>query len=317
MFFRLHTDRTRQAVDLTNVFAAPGGASVFLCGGSPGLAEAPLRKMEASRVPILAMNNAVTLVRPNLWNAVDLANRFVGSLYRDPTVLKFMPTSRFDNLVPGADRKVCEMPGMLFYELDPQVGYADFLSPNERVVWWNDTMIASIQILHRLGFRHIYTMGVSLAMSADKPYAFDEQYDAKRAANCHHHYQTMGHRLRLLRSYLELGGLSITSCTPDSMLNDFLPYRPAQEVVAELALDVAGPDDTSGLYSQGAVPHQAPSYRFPMKDVGPPSPKGTSTAKAAPPAAPDDFRRRLDALEAARSASPLLDREPAVEVKQA
>jgi len=306
MFVRLHTDRTRQPVDLQDVFASPGGAAAFLVGGSPALADAPLRNVEASRVPILAMNNAVTLVRPNFWNAVDLAGRFVTSVYRDPTVIKFMPVSRFDNLVPGTDRKVCEMPGMLFYELDPTVGYRDFLAPSRRIVWWNDTMIASIQILYRLGFRRLYTLGVTLAMDPERPYAFDEHYEAKRAATCHHHYQTMGHRLRLLRSYLELGGLAITSCTPESMLNDFFPYRPIEQVLAEVALPVAGPDQTRGLYDVGRTPREVPSYRFAMKDVMPP--RGH---RAEPAGEPEEaaFRRRLAAVAAARASTPPLDEQ--------
>jgi len=306
VFFRMHTDRTRQPVDLRDVFASPGGAAAFLVGGAPALAEMPLRDVEESRVPLLAMNNAVTFLRPNFWNAVDLAGRFVASVYRDPTVTKFMPASRFDNLVPGTDRKVCEMPGMLFYELDPKVGYRDFLKPNDRIAWWNDTMIASIQILYRLGFRRLYTLGVTLAMDPAKPYAFDQRYEAKRAATCHHHYQTMGHRLRLLRSYLELGGLHLTSCTPNSMLNDFFPYRPVSDVLEKLALPVAGPDDTRGLYDFNGAPNEASSYRFPMKDVLPP--RGHGAEPAAEPNK-EAFQRRLAAVAAARASSPPLDEQ--------
>ena len=59
------------------------------------------------------------------------------------------------DLVPETTFKVCECPGVVFFDRDAQRGFADFLPPMPAgIVDWNDTFVQAIEIAYRLGAHH-------------------------------------------------------------------------------------------------------------------------------------------------------------------
>jgi hypothetical protein len=166
-FFRIHADKTREAVGLDNMYAGPVPSACWLVGGGPSLARLPYRKIAASPVPVMAVNLAgAGLVRPNFWTAYDNSARFHTSIYLDPGILKLVQTRRATDLVPGTSFKVCECPNLFFFERDGQRGFADFLAPTHTgIVDWADSFVQAIDLLYRLGFRKIFLAGCEMRVS--------------------------------------------------------------------------------------------------------------------------------------------------------
>jgi hypothetical protein len=68
---------------------------------------------------------------------------------------------------------------------------------------------------------------------------------------------------------LSLAGLELISVTPESRLNDYFPYRPVTDVLAEIEVAIGNPDrePTHGLYTQ--VGTRSPLGLGPMRDFKP------------------------------------------------
>lgn len=161
MFYRLNTDGTRRDVNLGDVLAGPMRTACWIIGGGPSLSALPCDAIARSPVAKLGINlGGAGLLRPNLWTSYDPSARFHRSIYLDASIWKFVHARRAMDLVPGTTFKVCECPGMLFFDRDAQRGFADFLPPHPSgIVDWNDSFVQAIEIAYRLGFRVLYLAG--------------------------------------------------------------------------------------------------------------------------------------------------------------
>ncbi len=164
LFFRLSSDRTRGPVSLENHYAGTQPAACWLIGGGPSFDARAAEIIAATPAPRMCLNLAGTgLVRPTFWTSYDPSARFLTSVYLDPSILKFVKTSRAMDLVPETSFKVCDSPNLVFFEGDAQRGFADFLAPSHTgIVDWNDTFVQAIDILYRLGFRTLYLAGCEM-----------------------------------------------------------------------------------------------------------------------------------------------------------
>jgi hypothetical protein len=100
-------------------------------------------------------------------------------------------------------------------------------------------------------------------------YHFDERKPLGAAIQTDQHYSRTAQYLRLCRRALSLAGVELVSVTPDSRLNDYFPYREADDVLAELGAAVGRPDEepTCGLYTR--VGTRTPAGVGPMRDLKP------------------------------------------------
>lgn len=164
MFFRLSTDGIRSEYDVRGLYGGPTATPCWLIGGGPSLKTVDVGRILASPAPRFAVNLAGTgLIRPNFWTSYDPTARFHRSIYLDGSILKFVDRCRATDLVPESTYKVCDCPGMLFFERNRDLGFHNLLSAyNEQVIDWQDSMIQAIHIAYLLGFRTLYLTGCDL-----------------------------------------------------------------------------------------------------------------------------------------------------------
>lgn len=163
MFYRQHTDGTRDAVPLGNLFSTGFPAPCWIIGGGPSLEELPVEEIARSPIAKFAMNLAGSgLLRPNFWTSYDPTARFHRSIYLDPSIIKFVHGCRAMDLVPESTLKVCEAPATLFFKRDRQRGFGDFLTPADSIADWQDSLIQTIDIAYRLGFRKLFLAGCEM-----------------------------------------------------------------------------------------------------------------------------------------------------------
>src|SRR5436190_10365851 len=116
MFFRIHADGVRTAIDLRGHFAGPVRSTCWIIGGGPSLREAPCDRVQLSPVPKFAVNLCgFGLIRPNIWTAYDPTVRFHRSTFLDGSILKLLPARRATDIVPGTAHKVGDCPNTLFF----------------------------------------------------------------------------------------------------------------------------------------------------------------------------------------------------------
>jgi hypothetical protein len=131
-----------------------------------------------------------------------------------------------------------------------------------------------------------------------RQYHFEEHKPLAAAIQTDLHYFRVAQYLRLARRSMALAGLELISVTPLSRLNDYFPYRPVANVLAEIAATVGDPrtETTRGRYT--GAPATPPAHLAPMRDFPPHHwsrrSKPVAPPQEAPPVPPrDDPRQRL------------------------
>ncbi len=174
MFFRIETDRTEWPVALRGLFSGPQVTTCWLIGGGPSLASLPTKAMDQSPLPKFAVNLAGhRLLRPTFWTSYDPTVRFHRSTYLDASILKFVHPCRAMDLVPETTFKVCECPGVLFFQRDKMRGFFNFLAGRTSATTtegdssgaisdWQDSLIQAIEIAFHLGFRRLLLAGCDM-----------------------------------------------------------------------------------------------------------------------------------------------------------
>jgi len=163
-FLRISTDKQREVTTLKNSYASAAGASCFIVGAGPSLAEVNVGALLNSPAPRFCINLAGTgLFRPQLWTAYDPTQRFSRSTYLDPGVMKLVSARRAFDLIPETTWKVCDCPNVYFFEGDRDRGFANFLDArHSTIVDWNDSLVQAIDLAYQLGFRTLYLLGCEM-----------------------------------------------------------------------------------------------------------------------------------------------------------
>ena len=163
LFYRRTTDGLRTNTSLANFFAGPTTTACWIIGGGPSLLSLPIEQIAATPVPKFAVNLAGThLLRPTFWTSYDPTARFHRSVYLDASITKFVHSGRAMDLVPGTTFKVCDCPGLLFFDRDRDAGFSSFPGCGSGIVDWQDSLIQAIDIAYRLGFRELYLAGCDM-----------------------------------------------------------------------------------------------------------------------------------------------------------
>jgi hypothetical protein len=152
------------------------GRSAFLMLSGPSLTQIDLSQLNKRGIVTMAVNNAWSVHRPTLWTCVDDPGRFIDTGWKDPGILKFVPTCMWDKRLriqnpDGTMRnsafKVRQMPSVLFFRRSDHFDHERFLTgdtsrgattPSTPTRWASPASGAScssaLRLLHYLGFSH-------------------------------------------------------------------------------------------------------------------------------------------------------------------
>lgn len=233
MFFRFVGER-RKAIDLDNTFSG----SCFLLGGAPSLKKTKDLFINQPFM-IAAMNNTATIVRPDIWIGLDVPANYSESVLLDPSPMKFTYITRKDETV--GQKSWREVPNTYFMSSVKQPTSALFLKARD-FCWAKNVFIISLQLLYRLGFTTVYTVGCEFNINKNYQYCYktelnDEQVDWTK--------RTYDSALRGVREILPLAkdvGFNIISCTVNSRLNDLVEYEDLSEALNRERLKIPNPN---------------------------------------------------------------------------
>lgn len=246
-----------------------GGRSAFLILSGPSLTQVDLTRLDRRGIVTMAVNNAWSVHRPTLWACVDDPGRFIDIGWKDPGILKFVPTSCWNkrlrvmnpdgSMRPSAFR-VAQMPSVLFFRRADHFDHERFLT-GDSIPWGNGSrsadslgivgkrsvMLVALRLLHHLGFGTVYLLGCDFRMDHDRKYAFAE----RRAANAIRHnnvlYDALARRFDALRPHFEKHRFRVVNCSPGSALEVF-ERMPFEDAVKAASAECGGPIRTEGWY---------------------------------------------------------------------
>jgi hypothetical protein len=232
---------TRECSQL-NLVGQYKGASAFLILNGPSLVSGDydLSQMKRPGVMTYGVNNGPATFRPNFWSCVDDPQRFLKSIWTDPSIMKFVPHAhsekpvfdgeKWEDLKEGGKKVlVGECPNCVYFHRNEKFEAGRWLF-EDKINWGNSgthgggrsVMLPALRILFLLGFRKVYLMGADFTMSEDYTYHFDERRE-KGAVKCNMNtYKKMRDEyFPSLQEHFKEEGFNVYNCNPDSGLKCF------------------------------------------------------------------------------------------------
>tara|TARA_R110002072_G_C7976780_1_gene535572 strand:- start:7242 stop:9077 length:1836 start_codon:yes stop_codon:yes gene_type:complete len=250
------------------------GQSAFLVCGGPSLDSHDLTLLNSRGVLTFGVNNAATVVRPNLWCCVDDPTHFADAIWYDPGITKFVPLCHMEKKFVVRDEVgdlvesrelVGDMPAVFGYRRNESF-VAEQWMHEDTFNWGNhgklvdaygnkgsrSVMYVAIRMLYFLGVRRIYLIGCDFRMkSGGKNYAFDQDRTDSSVKGNNSIYRILNERFKKLNPHFDDAGLQIWNCTPDSGLTAF-PYMDYEAAIAKATSLIPSKIETSGLYDRQA-----------------------------------------------------------------
>jgi len=226
------------------------GATAFLIMNGPSLKS--IDRGPLKFVHTMCVNNGpkalMPKLRPNFWTCVDGPDKFLYTVWNDPTITKFAPKSARHKPLWNSDLDmpagvtVDQCPNVIYYERNTHFKPDEYLT-EDSVNWGNSKhnedengrkgcrscMMAAIKILYLAGFRKIYLLGADFNMDENNHYAFDQGRKSSAVRNNQTTYKQLNWRFKRMKEHFKANGLEIYNCNPDSKLTafDHVPYNDA------------------------------------------------------------------------------------------
>lgn len=232
-FFRF-VGSSRKAVDLCDLYH---GSTCFLLGSGPSLKDVA-DGLSSRQVVLAAMNNAAAVVRPHIWISADEARNYSPGILLDPAILKvnylnLRNPNRTTSVVTGTDVEFKDLPNAFFVNGDSLVSAEEFFDRASKYVWWKNVFMFSLQVLYRLGFRKVFTVGCGFRISMAAKYAYDSDVDEARVRYNQNAYNAQLRQMRKIVPFMKEARFEVVSTTPNSLLNDVVPFVPLEEALTE------------------------------------------------------------------------------------
>lgn len=250
------------------------GRSAFLVCGGPSLTSHDLTLLSDRGILTMAVNNAATVVRPNLWCSVDDPGNFSDAIWYDPGITKFVPLCHMEKtftvrnargeLINSSD-KVGDMPAVFGYRRNEAFVAEQFLT-EDTFNWGNhgnsvdalgnkgsrSVMYVAVRLLYYLGIRTIYLLGCDFRMQVGvQNYAFEQARSSASVKGNNESYAVLNSRFSALAPIFAGAGLRVFNCTPNSGLSAF-PAQDYEAAVEEATAVIPKTINTAGMYDRKA-----------------------------------------------------------------
>lgn len=237
MFYR-YVGTRRKAADLDNTFS---GACVLVGGGEQHKEYSDA--LEKANFVTMAMNNTAASFRPSLWIGCDQAANYSSSILLNPAIMKFAQLNRMGCELPEQPGVKWRMlPNTFFFPTQIEYPFRSFFHRGKNIGWWKNVFLAALQVIHRLGFNRVYTVGCGFNISVDKQYGFPSQLDERQVQYNQNTYNLAVGQVKAILPFAVEANFEIISCTPDSQLNSLVPYVSFDKVYKELQALVPAPN---------------------------------------------------------------------------
>lgn len=269
-----------KTTDLKDLWG-PNGSGFLVCGG-PSAGKLDYWRLAERGIVSLGVNNAAGFAPCRAWCFSDPPAKFSHGLFLDPAIMTFAPTPKLGSHVRikkdsgefhFTDTLLRQCPNTWGYQrrtvFDPKTFFTDWFAHwgyggkqgKKRSFSTINTMFCGVRLLHYLGIRRMFLVGVDFAREPDKFYAWNQDKGGRGG---------WGKSIKLwkmLQPYLEPAGVSIYNCNPESAL-DIFPHVPFDEALDLCQRYTKQPLDLAGWYNKKPVAAERdriendPSYEF-------------------------------------------------------
>ena len=246
----------------------------FLVCGGPSLKQLDLSKLKERGIMSLGVNNVAAYAPCRAFVCSDPPEKFHFGIWLDPAIMKLIPVPKLTKRVraklpDGTFRHTAfrcqDCPNVWGFSRSTVFDPATFLTADSASwgvsardseatgrpkVYW--TMLLGVRLLHYLGARRIYMIGVDFSMGTGpgQGYAFSQHRWAGAVGGNQNSYRVVSAMFSELRPYFDATGFEVYNCNPDSALKAF-PHVPFAQAVEDCrGLVPHEPFNTEGYYEK-------------------------------------------------------------------
>ncbi len=273
-------DRKRsQTTSLRNLLA---GGCAFLVGGGPSTNDIALEKLNYRGIFSLGVNNSAAhpRFRASAFVCSDPPKKFSHSIWLDPHCMKFVPTPKMtgnrqklrckkDGVFDRLDKGVSDCPNVWGFKrwswFSPDENY--FLTNG--ACWGNHnsgvkktgekktvcTMLLGLRLLHYLGAKRIFLVGVDFLMKPGAVYSFNQGKGDGGCTSNNNQFAVVNEWLSRMEDADVFGkfGIEIFNCYEYSGLRAF-PYMEFEEAIEAATIEVEQHPDLKSWYEKDCCP---------------------------------------------------------------
>lgn len=252
-------------------------SAAFLVAGGPSLQTMDLSPLRERGILSLGINNVAGYAPVRAMTFSDPPEKFHHGVFFDGSIMKFVPKAKLTKRVRAklddgsfafTAWRVADCPNVWGYSRNAIWNPETFFNC-EHASWGNGkdgvavngrpkilfTFFLGFRLLHYLGVRTVYMIGVDFSMSEDDGegttgYAFNQGRTAGAARGNNNHYRIAQSMCIELRPYFEAAGFRVFNCNPKSALTafDYVPFTDAVEACRGVV--PREPFDLSGWYEK-------------------------------------------------------------------
>jgi len=198
------------------------GLDAYLYCPGPSLANVDNSTIHVPGAMAFAINTAYPHIRPDVWMGLDYPECYDRSLWDEP-FLKLCRGGRQEMTSAGMPVKLSV--NTMFLDTKKPTGddpYQALLAKSDTFTWHKNTLIWALHIMVYMGAKKIHLVGCDMGGNADY-HDGRELTPAQRRCN-RRLYGLHTKAIKELSPRLKQIGVDLVSCTPDSPLNEFLPF---------------------------------------------------------------------------------------------
>ena len=215
--------KTSQGYEEISLHNKYKGAEIILCGTGPSLWKINTDELKSTEKLVFGLNNSFKLVDLDFWMAFDAPTEFDGQIWQSDAV-------KFYNFTHATEVLKYNPRHIFFYKhLAPDsqgrwpVYGVKLRGPHINFLFEGDTFPMTLQMLYWLGFKKVFLAGCDFGGNS-KLSKMSSIYNE----NTQH--KNLSHGLEILKKAHIKSGIEFVSCTPNSPINDFLPYKPIGKI---------------------------------------------------------------------------------------
>ncbi|KPK65880.1 MAG: hypothetical protein AMK73_01655 [Planctomycetes bacterium SM23_32] len=199
------------------------GVDAYLCCPGPSLAEVDTSALKGPGRMVFAVTTAYPAVRPDVWVGTDVPECYDRRVWAEPFI-KVARGNYGGRRCQG--RPLREFPNVFFADIEnaPFCEILDRRAHDVRFVWNRNTFTTALHLVLWMGGRRIFLVGCDFGGKRD--YHDDRELSEDQRAANQHLMANLVNDLRGLTPAAKERGIGIISCTPDSPINEFLPFVP-------------------------------------------------------------------------------------------
>jgi len=235
---------------------APAG---FLVCGGPSLNELDLQRLKDRGVVSLGVNNVAGHAPVRAMTFSDPPEKFHQGIHLDASILKFVPSGKLgkrirakkpDGTFAFTAMRVMDCPSVFGYARNSDWDAKTFLTCDSASWGCNEscmkstgqpkvlfTFLLGLRLLHYLGLRRVYLLGVDFTMLSGSGYAFNQQRTKEAATGNNNSYHVAAGMCQQLRPVFDAADFQVLNVNPKSRLTAFDAVHEDMQTGYEMALN--------------------------------------------------------------------------------